>query len=118
VDQPELAAEVQAEGAEDTRDHRGLVSHEEDGRAGVAAEAGELALAEELRDRRRHFAVLAVDEVGEPFRAPLLRNLFELRQLGTAELTRNTQEADRGGLVEDLELRAAGHVGRVLDLEA
>src|SRR5581483_5761812 len=87
-------------------------------RARLAAEARELRLAEELRDRRGDLTVGAMDEVRESLRAPLLGHLLELRDLGTAELARHLQEADRGRVREDAELRAARELGRVLDLEA
>src|SRR5262249_34912718 len=51
-------------------------------------------------------------------RAPLLRDLFELREVGPAQLARNAQKSDGCGTREDAELRAARDVGRVLDLEA
>ena len=85
--------------------------------AGLAAEDGQLLLGEELRDRRAHLALLVVDEVGEPLRPPLLRELLELRQVAAAELLRHAQEPHGLGALEDAELGAARHLGRVLELE-
>ena len=117
VDQAELLAEVAPQRAEHARGRRPGVGGEENGRRGLAAEGGQLLLREELRDRRAHLALLVVDEVREPFRPPLLGQLLELREVAAAELLRHAQEAHRVRAAEDAELRAARHLGRVLDLE-
>ena len=85
---------------------------------GSLAEDGQLLLREELRDRRAHLALLVVDEIGEPLRPPLLGQLLELGEVAAAELLRHAQEADGVGVLEDAELGAARHLGRVLELEA
>ena len=84
---------------------------------GSPAKRGELRLGEELRDRRAHLARLVGDHVGEPLRAPLLRELLERVELGARERLRRADEADRLGAREDAELRAARRLGRVLELE-
>src|SRR5688572_11168747 len=117
VDQAELAAEMEAERPEHPRRDRRLAGREEDRGAGLAAEERELVLGEELGDRRTHLAVLRVDEVGEPLRPPLLRNLLEALELRARERLRHADEADGRCLPEDAELRAACGLGRVLDLE-
>ena len=119
VDQLELAAEVQPQRAEHARRpsparrrRRARVV------AGLATGTrSSSASDEELRDRRAHLAVLAEHEVREPLRAPLLRDLLELRELAARELLRDAQEAHRRGVGEDAELGAARDLGRVLDLE-
>src|SRR4029453_11949043 len=71
----------------------------------------------EFRDRRSHLAFLVVDEVREPFRAPLLRELLEPLELESRKRLRWCQEAHRLGVREHAELRAAGDLGRIDDLE-
>ena len=93
------------------------VGGEEHRRRGIAAEDGQLFLGEKLRDRRAHLALLVEHEVGEPLRAPLLGELLELRQVAAAELLRHAQEPHGLGALEDAELGAARHLGRVLELE-
>jgi hypothetical protein len=81
VDQPELLAQMRAQRPEDARGRRPGVGCKENRRAGIAAEARQLLLGEELRDRRAHLALLVVHEIGEPLGPPLLRHLLELRQV-------------------------------------
>src|SRR5207302_341839 len=95
----------------------GLVGTEGHRRPGVGTEGAELRLGEELRDRRSGLPVLAVDDVRESLRPPLLRVLLELGQLGARVLLGHGQVADRGRIGKDPELRAARDLGRVLDLE-
>ncbi len=117
VDQTELAAEVQAQRAEDARGRLPRVGGEQDGGGGLAAESRQLLLGEELRDRGPHLALLVVDEVREPLRPPLLRDLLEACEIAAAELLRHAQEPHRLGAREHPELRRARDVGRVLELE-
>ncbi len=77
----------------------------------------QLLFGQELRDRRARLSVLAVDDVREPLRSPLLRERLELVELGARELLGHAQEANGRRAGEDLELRAARERGRVLDLE-
>ncbi len=83
----------------------------------LAPEPLELGLAQELGDRRAHLAVGTVDEVREALRAPLLRDLLELREVAARELPRHAEEPHGGGVGEHLEGRPARHLGRLLDLE-
>ena len=105
------------ERSEHARDLVGLVGPEEHGRTRLGTERRELVLGQELRDRRARLTVLAVDDVREPLRAPLLRELLEPFEVGPRVLLRNRQVANRRRVGEDLELRAARELGRVLDLE-
>src|SRR5713101_5322280 len=68
VGEPELAAEVGPQTAEDAGHDVLRVGDEEDGCPRVRAERLELLLREELRDRRADLAAV-VHEVGEPLRA-------------------------------------------------
>ena len=115
--EPELASQVDAHATEDARDRRLVPGGEQHRRAGLAPERVELALREELRDRRPHL-VAVVDEVRQPLRPPLLRDLLEPLQLRPRERARRDEEAHRLRPAEYAELRAARHLGRVLDLEA
>ena len=74
-------------------------------------------LGEELRDRRAHLPLLVEDEIREPLRPPLLRELLELREVAAGVRLRHAQEAHGIGTLEDAELGAAGDLGRVLELE-
>ena len=85
--------------------------------AGSPRKRVELLLGEELRDRRAHLALLVVDEVREPLRPPLLRDLLEPSEIAARELLRHAQEAHRLRAREDAELGAARDLGRVLELE-
>ena len=76
---------MHAQAAEHAGDELRLAGAEEDRRAGLGRERGELLLGEELRDRRAALAVLVDDDVGEALCPPLLRNLLEPRQLGARE---------------------------------
>ncbi len=117
VDQAQVGAEMRAQRAEHAFDHRLAVGHEEDGRVRRGAKCLELGLGEELRDRRTHLAGLVDDEVGEPLRTPLLRELLEASELRARERTRHDEIADHGRTREHAELRSARHLRRVLDLE-
>ena len=86
--------------------------------------AGLPARAPRARCSERNFAIgertsplLVADEVREPLRAPLLRELLERRELGARERPRHAQEPHGLGAGEDAELRAARRLGRVLELE-
>src|SRR6185312_10454013 len=94
-----------------------LVGPEQDRRAGIRAERGELLFGQELRDRRARLTVLAVDDVREPFGPPFLRVLLELLEVGARVLLWNGDVANSGRSREDLELRVARQLGRVFDLE-
>ena len=117
VDQLELAAEVQAQQAEHLGSERRRVRHEERRRPRLPKRR-ELLLGEELRDRRSDFAVLAEDDVGETLGAPRLGHVLELLDLGAAELARNAQVPDGLRVREHAELRAAGDLRRILDLQS
>ena len=72
----------------------------------------------------RNFAIgertspaLVVDEICEPLRAPLLREVLELLQLAARERLRRNEVAHRLGVREHPELRVARERGRVLDLQ-
>ncbi len=65
-------------------------------------------LGEELRDLR---------QVGQPLCSPLLRELFEPRLLGAGERPRHDDVADARRVLEDAELGAPRHLGRLLDLQ-
>ena len=116
VDQPELAADVQAQEAEHPRHHRLVAGGEEHRRPGLVAECLQLALGEELRDRRADLPALVAHEVGEPLRAPLPRELFEARELSAGECLRRNDVPNGGGAPEHAELRIARDVVGVLDL--
>ena len=109
--------EARPKRTEHARDLIRLVGPEEHGRARLGAERHELLLGQELRDRRARLTVLSVDDVRQPLRAPLLRELLEPLEIGARVLLRDGQVANRGGAREDLELRAPRELGRVLDLE-
>jgi hypothetical protein len=94
-----------------------LVGRKERRRAGLA-HALELALGEELRDRRAHLAVGAEDDVGEALRAPRADHRLELVELTARELPRHRQEPNGRGLGEHAELGPACDLRRILDLEA
>ena len=105
VDQAELAAEVQAQRAEHARDDRRLVGGEEHGRARDPPGSASSSASE------RNFAIgertspsLVDDEVGEPFRAPLLRDLLEPCELAARERLRRDEEAHGRRVREDAEL--------------
>jgi hypothetical protein len=117
VDQVELAAEVEAQQPEHVRGDLRVARDEERRRPRAGAERLELALGEELRDRRAHLPALVVDEVGEPARAPLLRELLEPRELAARERLRGDEVAHRRGAPEHAEPGLPRHGGRVLDLE-
>ena len=118
VDEPELVAKAVAQRPEHARDLVGLVGAEEHRRARIGAEGRELGLREELRDRRPRLSVLAVDDVREPLRPPLLREGLELLEIGPRVFLRHGEVADGRRAGEDLELGAPRELGRVLDLEA
>ena len=107
VDQPELAAELEAERAEHPRGHRPRVGGEEQRLVGRRGERLELRLGEELRDRRADLALLVADHVGEALGAELLRALLERGELGAREHPRDAEEPHRLGAGEDAELGAA-----------
>ena len=92
----ELAAEVRAQAAEDTRHECLVAGGEEHRRAGLGGERGQLVFGEELRDRRACLARLVVHEVREPLRPPLLRDLLEPRELRTGERPRRNEVAHDG----------------------
>ena len=117
VDEPELVAQAATQRPEHARDLVGLVGPEEHRRSRIGAESRELVLGQELRDRRARLPVLAVDDVGEPLRPPLLREVLELLEVGPRVLLRDREVADGRRAGEDLELGAARELGRVLDLE-
>ena len=77
-------------------------------RALLDADGLELPLGEELRDLR---------QVREPLRAPLLGDLLEPCLLAARERPRHDDVADARRVLEDPELGAARHLGRVLDLQ-
>ena len=81
VDEPELVAELHPERAEHARRHRPRVGGEEQRLPRRRANAASSSSREELRDRRAELAVLVDDDVREPLGAPLLRELFERREL-------------------------------------
>src|SRR4029077_16731339 len=66
---------------------------------------------------RAHLPGLVAHDVGEPLRAPLLRDLLESCELGTREGPRHAQEPDGLCSAEDTEFRATGRLARLLDLE-
>src|SRR4051812_16377086 len=117
VDQPELAAEVEPQRTKHARDHDRLVGGEENAVARIAAEVRELLLGEELGDRRTHLALLVPHEVREPLGTPLLRHLLEALELAAGESLRHADEAHGRRAREDAELRIAGDLGRLLELE-
>ena len=112
----ELASEVDSETAEDACDRRLVTGCEEHRRARLASERLELALRQELRDRRPHL-VSVVHEIRETLRSPLLRDLLEPLQLGPRERLWRDEEAHGLGVREDPELGPACRLRRVLDLE-
>src|SRR5207244_7904026 len=95
VDQAEPLAEAQPERPEHPRGRGPRVGGEEERRPRLRAQRRELALREELRDRRAHLAVLADDEVGETLRSPLAREVLEPGELAPRELLRHAQEPHR-----------------------
>src|SRR5579885_1504924 len=113
----QLPAEVGAQTAEDARDRRLVAGGEQRGRAGRPGERFELALRQELRDRRAHLAALVADDVREPLRPPLLRDLLEPGELRPRERARRDEEADARRVCEHAEPRAARELRRVDDLE-
>ncbi len=79
----------------------------------------ELVLREELGDRRADLSgLLVADEVREPLRPALLRDVLESSQLGARVRARDAQEPDGFGVCEDAELGPARELGRVLELES
>src|SRR5437868_5993020 len=74
--EPELAAEMRPQPAEDAPDDRLVAGGEERRRPGAARERGELLLGEKLRDRRADLAAV-VHEVRETLRSPLLGDLLQ-----------------------------------------
>src|SRR5438094_4419240 len=118
VDELELLAEVEPEGAEDPLHHRRAVGDEEQSRSRWSEKGLDLLVREKLRDRRAHLARLVEDDVREPFRAPLLCELLELLQLAARERLRRDDVADRLGAREDSELGTTRDVGCFLNLEA
>src|SRR5262245_11273347 len=117
VDQSELVPSADPELPQDARDDLRPVGAEQDRGAGVAAKRRELLLGQELRDRRSWLTVLAVHDVREALRAPLLGEVLQLLEMGARVLLRHAKEAHCGCVGEDLERRAARHLRRVLDLE-
>src|SRR6476646_3907879 len=99
------------------RDRLLVARPEENRRAVAGTESIELSLGQELRDRRADLAAV-VHEVGEPLRAPLLRELLEPRELRPRVRLRGDDEPNARSALEDAELGRARHPGRVLDLHA
>src|SRR4051794_29063868 len=116
--QIELAAEMHPETAEHPSDEVGLAGAEENCGAGLGGERSELLLREELGDRRAPLAVLVDDDVCETLCSPPLGDFLEPCELRAGEWLRRDEVADRRSTPEDTELRAARHLGGVLDLHA
>src|SRR5206468_2880433 len=90
----ELARQVQAEPPEDARGDGLIVGDEERGAPRLGLERLQLLRREELRDRRPDLAGV-VDEVGQPLRAPLLRDFLEAAELGPGESPRRDEVSNR-----------------------
>src|SRR6266540_6091258 len=117
VHELELLAEVEPESTEHPLHQRGGVRDEENGRTGHALKRFELALRQELGDRRADLARLVEDEIREALGAPLLRELLQPLQLSARERLRRHDEPYRLRAREDSELGTTRDFRCLLDLQ-